>query len=209
MRGPFLWLLWPAASWLGLAWVFLQNRPTLFGKKQDGTLSWSPALVVFLPHLAAGEVYFHLKRMVLKEPCWNQAAPGIYIGRRPRQRELPGGVRWIVDLTAELYEPGEVVRHGHYRYLPVLNRWVPGEEADFRRLTRELAAVTEPIYVHCGSGLGRSATVVAALLILRGLADNVDQAERRLRRVRPRVYLHPAQRELVARRCEGRTSTQG
>ncbi len=201
LRGPFLWLLWPAMSWLGLTYVFWRNRPALLGKRADGTLSRLPAMV-FLPHLAASEAYFHLKRFVLKrEPCWNEVAPGIYIGRRPLPRELPAGVRWIVDLTAELYEPGELVRRRHYRYLPTLNRWVP-DGASFSRLTRELATVPEPIYVHCGSGLGRSATVVAALLILRGLEKDVDQAERRMRRVRSRVYLHPAQRQLVTR-CAG------
>ncbi len=200
LRGHFLWLLWPTVSWLGLTYAFLRNRPTLLGKRADGTLSLSPALV-FLPHLAASEAYFHFKRLVLRlEPCWNEVAPGIYIGRRPLPRELPGDVRWIVDLTAELHEPGELVRHGHYRYLPTFNRWVP-DAAGFRRLTRELAGVAEPIYVHCGSGLGRSAAVVAALLILRGLAQDVGQAEQRLRRVRSRVYLHPAQRQLVARQC--------
>ncbi len=202
LRGPFLWLLWPAATWLALAGAFSGNRPELLGKRADGTLR-RPSALLFLPHLAASEIYFHFKRLVLKlEPCWNQAAPGIYIGRRPQPRELPGDVRWIVDLTAELREPAALVRHGHYRYLPAFNRWVP-DEAGFRRLTRELAAVTEPIYVHCGSGLGRSATVVAALLILRGLAGDVDEAEQMLRRVRPRVYLHPAQRRLVTRQCAG------
>ncbi len=197
LRGPYLWLLWLAACWLGLSWAYLRNRPQLLGKRADGTLR-RPSAILFLPHLAASEAYFHFKRLVLKlEPCWNQAAPGIYIGRRPLPRELPAGVRWIVDLTAELHEPGELVRHAHYRYLPALNRWVP-DAADFRRLTRELASVAEPIYVHCGSGLGRSATVVAALLILRGLEPDADRAERRLRRIRPRVYLHPAQRQLVA-----------
>ena len=206
LRGPYLWLLWPAASWLALTWAYLRNRPEILGKRVDG--SFHRAALVFLPYLAASEAYFHIKRLVLElEPCWNEVAPGIYIGRRPLLRELPGDVRWIVDLTAELYEPGNLVRHGHYRYLPSLNRWVP-DTVDFRRLTRELASVTEPIYVHCGSGLGRSATVVAALLILKGLEDGVDQAERRMRRVRPRVFLHPAQRRLVERRCRGLPATR-
>ncbi len=197
LRGHFLWLLWPAASWLALAWVFLQNRPRLLGKRDDGTLGRPPALL-FLPHLIAGEAYFHFKRLVLRlEPCWNEAAPGLYIGRRAQPRELPAGVRWVVDLTAELHEPAGLRRLGHYRYLPALNRWAPDAEG-FRRLARELAEVEEPIYVHCGSGLGRSATMVAALLVLRGLEPDVDRAEQRLRRIRPRVYLHPVQRRLVA-----------
>ena len=201
LGGSFLWLLWPAASWFGLARAFFENRPEDLGKRPDGRLSWRFA-VFFLPHLAACEAHFHFKRLVLRlEPCWNQVAPGIYIGRRPLPRELPGDVRWIVDLTAELFEPRELVRHGHYHLLPSLNRWVPPDEAAFRDLTRALADVSEPVYVHCGSGLGRSATVVAALLILRGLAGDVDEAERMMRRIRPRVHLHPAQRELVARRC--------
>lgn len=198
LRGPFLWFLWPAVSWLGLAYAYLRNRPKILGKRSDGTLHWL-AVVFFLPHLAVGEIFFHFKRLVLKlEPCWNEIAPGLYIGRRPLPHELPADARWVVDLTAELFEPREVVRRGHYRCLPTLNRWVP-EDADFRRLTRQLADVPEPIYVHCGSGLGRAATVMSALLILRGLEQDVDRAEERLRRARSRVYLHPAQRTLVTR----------
>ena len=197
LRGPWLWLLWPAASWLGLAWAYQENRPEALGKRSDGRLSWRS--LFFLPHLAASELYFHFKRLVLKlEPCWDEIAPGIYIGRRPSPGELPDDVRWIVDLTAELAEPAELVQDWHYRYLASLNRSAP-EEGDFRRLTAELAEVDEPIYVHCGSGLGRSATMVAALLVLRGLADDADHAESMMRRVRPRVHLHPAQRQLVAR----------
>ena len=200
LRGPFLALLWPAASWLALTWAYLKNRPEMLGKRPDGTFRL-PSALLLLPHLAACEIYFHFKRLVLKlEPCWNEVVPGIYIGRRPQPGELPGGVRWIVDLTAELYEPGELARREHYRYLPALNRWAPQEEG-FRRLAQELAAATEPMYIHCGSGLGRSATVVAAVLILKGIEDDADGAEQTMQAVRPRVYLHPSQRQLVNSLC--------
>ena len=208
LRGPYLLLLWPAASWLALTWAYLKNRPEMLGKRPDGTFRL-PAALLFLPHLAASEIYFHFKRLVLElEPCWNEVAPGIYIGRRPQAGELPDGVRWIVDLTAELHEPRDLARREHYRYLPALNRWAPHEEG-FRRLAKELEAATEPMYIHCGSGLGRSATVVAAVLVLKGIEADADRAEQRMQQVRPRVYLHPSQRRVVNSVCRDLSAAAG
>jgi hypothetical protein len=55
------------------------------------------------------------------------------------------------------------------------------------------------IYIHCAQGRGRSAALAAALLIARGMAANVDEAEAALSRARPSVRLNSAQRAWVAR----------
>jgi len=55
------------------------------------------------------------------------------------------------------------------------------------------------MYIHCAQGRGRSAAVAAALLIRKGLAADVDEAERMLRAARPSIRISPAQRRLVAK----------
>ncbi len=197
--GPFLALLWLAVSFFALAIIYARGDATAFGKRPDGTLSW-PRTLPLWPYLLLTWAYFHVKRLVLREAPWQRAAPGIWLGRRVLPGELPDGVDLVVDLTAELTEPRGVTRGKRYLCLPTLNRWVPAE-ADFRQLLGELASTRETLYVHCGAGLGRSASVVAALLIMRGAAADVDQAEEMLRRLRPRVRLHAEQREMVRRCC--------
>jgi protein-tyrosine phosphatase len=49
-------------------------------------------------------------------------------------------------------------------------------------------------YVHCALGHGRSATLVAAVLLELGLATDPDDAVNRIRLLRPGVALSPAQR---------------
>ena len=87
--------------------------------------------------------------------------------------------------------------------------WVAAREAlagrlhagEFVALIDELQRFPGCIYVHCGAGRGRSAMVVAALLVLRGVATDAREAERQLRAIRPGVRLHAAQRATVDRCC--------
>ncbi|NER36538.1 MAG: hypothetical protein F6J93_21570 [Oscillatoria sp. SIO1A7] len=63
----------------------------------------------------------------------------------------------------------------------------------------ELADWQGNIYLHCAVGRGRSAMVAAALLVVRGLADNERVAEEILRKARPRVKLNRNQRYFLAK----------
>jgi protein-tyrosine phosphatase len=51
--------------------------------------------------------------------------------------------------------------------------------------------------MHCAVGQGRSATLVAALLVRLGRADDVADAEQKLRAIRPGVRLADRQRRFV------------
>jgi hypothetical protein len=201
--GLALWLGWPgavfywfAASYFGLVYCYAHGNCALLGKRADGGLHWASVLL-FLPYLLLVWAFFHLKRMGLRrEACWHRVADGVYLGRRPLPGELPPDARLIVDLTCEFAEPRPIVESADYRSLPSLNRYAPDPIA-FRALVGELAGYPHPIYVHCGAGRGRAAAFAAALLLARGLARNVDDAEQQLKRARPGVHLHPVQRALV------------
>jgi protein-tyrosine phosphatase len=199
----FAWApIWLGVSNLVLSRAYAQNRPAVFGKRRDGTLA-PTRVALLLPYLLLVWGFFAIKRLGLRrEPCFHEVAPGLYLGRRPDAGELPADCRLVVDLTCEFVEPQRVVGAYAYRCLPTLNRHVPSDAAA-RALVDDLLACGEPIYVHCGAGRGRSAMVVAALLVLTGRARDAEDAERTLRRIRRGVRLHAAQKALIQRICGG------
>jgi protein-tyrosine phosphatase len=166
-------------------------------------------MLPMLPYLGWVWSVFWLKRILLREPCWHRIAPGLYLGRRPRPNELPDDCGAVVDLTAEFPVPPGLLRADcAYRCLPTLNRFVPSADA-FASLIQELLALDAPIYVYCAAGRGRSAMLVAALLLLRGQVASLEAAELQLRAVRRGVYLHPVQRAFIARHCASHLDRAG
>lgn len=197
-QAPGWWALGPL--WLGLslgqvAVAYLFAGPGVLGKQADGTVH-PVAWACGLPFLGLQEVAAVLQRW-RPEPAWNEVAPGLFLGRRCQATELPPQTRWVVDLTAEFVEPRDVRAGRSYRALPTLDGCAmsPGP---FAQLLEELRTAEGPLFVHCAVGHGRSATVLAAVLLSRGLARDVDDAEQVMQRARPRVKLGRRQRELLA-----------
>jgi hypothetical protein len=197
-RASSWWAVLP--GWLGLslaqvAVAYAFAGPGVLGKRADGTLH-PAAWLCGLPYFVLQDLATAARRLRRAEPAWNEVAPGLFLGRRCQALELPPGTRWVVDLTAEFAEP-RAVREGHtYRALPTLDGCAmdPGQ---FARLVEELRGAEGPLFVHCAVGHGRSATVLAAVLLARGLARDVDDAERVMQRARPLVRLARRQRELL------------
>ncbi|AKT41252.1 dual specificity protein phosphatase family protein [Chondromyces crocatus] len=197
--GSGLLLLWPALSFVVVGAAYVARRPGLLGKRTDGTVAWW-AMVLLGPYFLLARGVWRALRLGGK-PCADEVSPALWVGRRPFAWELPEGVRVIVDLTAEFPADGAVGRHPGYHCVPTLDGTAPEGEvlvALVERLRGE-----EGVYLHCAAGHGRSATVAAALLLSRGLATTVDEAEAQLRRRRPGIRLNAAQRrvleEVVAR----------
>jgi protein-tyrosine phosphatase len=195
---PAYWLLlWPALSFGLVAAAYAGAGPRVFGKRPDGRLApW--AVLLLLPYLALTWSLWHLVRLVSRESCCHEIIPGVWLGRRALGHELPAGIGLIVDLTAEFPRAAAATAGREYVCLPTLDATAPGEAA-FRELVQRLNAWPGPVYVHCAIGHGRSATVVAGLLLARGLAADARQAEAAVRKVRPGVRLNRAQRALLDR----------
>jgi protein-tyrosine phosphatase len=166
----------------------------MLGKRADGTLAWW-ALVSLAPYFLFTWLTWSLQRILLRENVADAVAPGVWVGRRPLARELPEGVRTVVDLTAEF--PAARGLHQRIRYLsgPVLDGTAPDPRV-LRGLLGQLQH-EEGILFHCASGHGRSATAAAAMVIARGGAADVEHAEADLRRRRPGIRMNSAQRELL------------
>jgi hypothetical protein len=103
----FIWPHWATAAFsliglnlLAIGLTYFINRPDFLGKVGPGKRRlW--AHIVWAPYLTAIALAWHARRCWTREPIFDLISPGIYCGRRPRQGELPGNVKVVVDLTAE------------------------------------------------------------------------------------------------------------
>jgi protein-tyrosine phosphatase len=189
-------LLWPALSFLVVAAGYLGLGARVFGKRADGTL---PILtrIVLAPYLGLAWIIWQALRRSTVKP-YSLVSPGLYLARRLHHHELPEGVEIVVDLTAE-FPVAARVREGRVYYaLPALDGHVPDEKR-WRELVDEVASSDATALVHCAAGHGRSAGFVAAVLMRRGVARDVDHAERIIKEVRPSIRIGPVQRQLVMR----------
>ncbi len=197
VSGPAWVVAWPALAVTVVGLGYLGLGPRVFGTRADGTLAPLNALVLFPYHVAAW-LRLRLDALRAREDAWNEVAPGVFLGRRlTSAEELPPGTAAVVDLTAEFRAmPG--IGGRDYRAVPTLDTSAPAYDA-FAEAARWAAAHAGPVYVHCAAGHGRSAALAAGILVLRGRAATVDEAEALLQRARPLVYLHRAQRLVVER----------
>ena len=207
-RGGWHWvLLWPALSFAVVGWAYATARPGLLGKRADGSIA-PAAFVLLLPYFALTWVTWHAVRALSPGGAAHEVAPGVFVGRRPAPRDLPPGTRLVVDLTGE-FAARRGVRAGDgrsYLCVPTLDGSVPPDRALSDLIERMSACGCEGgggVYIHCAQGRGRSAAVAAALLIARGVAADVEDAERIMKAARPLVRLNGTQRAWVSRVTRG------
>jgi hypothetical protein len=197
--GPAWLLLWPGWSVFVVGLGYLGLGPRVFGKRRiDGALPL-PLVVFLFPYLAVAWVLWQIKSRIPGEPAWHEIAPGVALGRRPLSvAELPPGTRCVIDLTAEFSRAVPAAIAPRYLCVPTLDTSV-ASDAELRALLDAIETEEGPIYVHCAMGRGRSAMIAAAILLRRGIANDVDDAVSRLRQVRPSVRLHPVQHAALSR----------
>jgi protein-tyrosine phosphatase len=186
--------------WLGLDFLivsagYLRLGPALLGKRADGSVT-AASLALLAPYRLLNEGVWQLQRWLSRQPPAHEIAPGLWLGRRPRPVELSREVTLVVDLAAEF--PCVPSRYGRREYhsLPCLDTAAPELDA-FCAAVRRIVIHDGATYVHCALGHGRSATLVAAVLLELGLATDPDDAVNRIRLLRPGVALSPAQRVLL------------
>lgn len=189
-----LLLTWAGASFCLVALGYAGLGAQVFGKRDDGSVR-SVVRAVLLPYLLLIEVLWWIQRRISKEPPCHEIAPGLWLGAWPAAG-LPPEVTLVVDLAAELRRACPA--GCEYLGLPCLDAALPQWPA-FCRAVRRIAAHPGSVYVHCALGHGRSATMVAAILMARGLASNPLEAEQLMRTVRPGVGLTDGQRALLQR----------
>lgn len=202
---PLSWLIgWSGLSWMmaGFGYAFLGARA--FGKQTDGRLPLQN-IVLLLPFLLVTWLLWHLQIALSKELHHVEVAPGLWLGRRCYVHELPSNIRTVVDLTAEFAEPSTVREGRSYLCLPTLDASVPTTLA-FAELVESISHSEAPIYIHCALGHGRSATVVVAALVAKGIDTSLVAAEQRVKRARPGIEINAVQHTLLEQWWAARSS---
>lgn len=206
-------LLWSALAFaaVGAAYLLPAVGPRVFGKRAgDGTLPPGRTLLLLPYLLATWGLWEARTRLQGRENPSDEVAPGLFLGRRPRNpSELPHGVALVADLTAEFAAPRSIARGAaRYRCLPILDADAPADPAAFRALVGEVRrtlASGKTVYVHCALGRGRSALAAAAVVrSLRtgeGAPPTAADILTRVRSVRRGVRLSAEQMCLLERMC--------
>jgi protein-tyrosine phosphatase len=187
-----------AFSGVGLAFAFVGHRAFL--KKPNGKLGFL-SYVLYWPYHLLNWFSLLCFRRGGNENAFDKIDDNVYLGCRLSQNDKEEiervGIKSVLDLTCEFSEI-PLLRQMSYRCIPVLDTRAPSLELlenGAQWINEESAK--GPVYVHCALGHGRSATFVAAYLLLSGKARTPQEAIDKIKILRPKIGLHPEQVALL------------
>lgn len=159
---------------LAKGWRIFQNRLT-----QQG------------PHVTFLWMADHFARIVTGAPIRrvSQITPQLHVGGQYRRRGwsvLSGrGITAVINMRDEFDDHRAGIAPPRYLYLPTIDDEAPTLEQLWAgaNFIKEELAQGGGVYIHCGAGVGRAATLVAAYLVSTGLTPT--QAWASVRAVRP------------------------
>jgi protein-tyrosine phosphatase len=130
---------------------------------------------------------------------WSKVTPQLYLGPQYGSAGLAGLRRAGINASVSLRDEYDDAQFGlalaDYSYLPTVDNTAPSMQhldegvAFIKRMVDD----GKIVYVHCGSGVGRSPTVVAAYLIEQG--KSMEEAIEQIHHVRPFIRILPEQIE--------------
>jgi len=184
--GAWLWLLWPAVSFLLVALNYSILGSRGFQKDSAGRISLA-AKWLFAPYMLGA---------LLNSLWWTRGQAksvlimdGVHIGRMPSSRDLKSShFVAIIDLTAEFTRPNVDIP---WHAIPCLDLLTPAPES----LTEAAALIDRfqrqgEVLVVCALGYSRSALAITAWMLQSHRARNIDDALAIIRQQRPRVVIN-------------------
>jgi protein-tyrosine phosphatase/membrane-associated phospholipid phosphatase len=192
--GAWLWLFWPALSLALVALCYLGLGAEGFQKGPDGRQSLAVSWLLAPYRLGA---WVNSRGWTRRHPQPDEVLPGLWLGRLPGTSDRSAHPDLgVLDLCAEL---PCTVRVERYASLPLLDLVTPSVEQCRRgaELVDQLRA-GGPLLVCCALGYSRSATVLAAWLLLSGRTSNVESTVQLIRQARPRIVLKADQLAVLA-----------
>jgi protein tyrosine phosphatase (PTP) superfamily phosphohydrolase (DUF442 family) len=133
----------------------------------------------------------------------SQIAPQLHVGGQYRRRGWPRlearGITAVVNMRIEFDDNDAGIAPPSYLHLPVFDDHAPTPEQLQTGIDFIAAEIDRggAVYVHCGSGIGRAATMAAAYLISTGLSQKEAWAQ--IRAVRP--FIRPTEAQLEQIEC--------
>lgn len=187
LGGGGLWLLWFTVALALVAVIYIGPGGRGF-QKHKGRHSAASA-VLLLPYTLCA--WLNSRAWTLRCPQPDPVHDGVWLGRIPTAVEMRrGGFGALCDLCAELPAP-----RGEWAYAGLAWLDLVAPDADqlhqAARRIEKLRAVG-PVLVCCALGYSRSASAVAAWLLLTGRATKLEDALAIVRGARPSVMLGPA-----------------
>lgn len=181
--GAGWWLFWPALALALVAANYVALGAAGFQKGADGRMSLA-ACVLLAPYLASA--WINSRIWTRNDPVQAAVADGVAIGRIPSASDSAAFAS-IVDLSAELPRLHD---HAAWHAFPALDLVAPQPSAlKHAAAAIEHARKSGTVLVCCALGYSRSASAVAAWLLITGRASRVEDAVARVRTARPRIVL--------------------
>lgn len=194
LGGAGWWLAWVSLSLLLVALNYAALGSNGFQKQTHGRQSFGAALL-YAPYTFGA--WLNSRAWTRRAPEPQRLTEQVWIGRMPSAIDMnKGGFRALLDLSAELPAP-----RGNWQYanLPWLDL-LPPEVSQLAQAAAEIERLQRngPLWVCCALGYSRSASAMAAWLIVSGRASSVEEAIQWLERAGQHVVLGEQHRHNLA-----------
>lgn len=191
---------WIAFSLIAVSSAYLLNYPSLFRKREDGSIPFYIRWI-FVPFLLGSWLYNEYARRTDKVPPLQKIESNLFLACRMSGQHVDllneNNIDAILDVTAEFDGLDWTAYQEDFRYLnvPVLDHTSPTPEQLVLAINWLNQQVSEDknVVVHCALGRGRSVLVVAAYLLAKNPDLSVDDAMRQINQIRQTARLNKRQ----------------
>ncbi len=193
-------LLWIAFSLGAVSFAYICNFPSLFRKREDGSIPFYVRWL-FVPFLLGTGAYNHFARKYDKVPAIQKIDDDLFLACRLGSKDIEpmkrDGVTAILDVTAEFDGLDWTAYKLDLAYLniPVLDHTSPTEDQLHTAINWIDQQIRDgrKVVVHCALGRGRSVLTMAAYLLARDDTLSVIDALNKIQSIRSTARLNKRQ----------------